>query len=58
VAGAQVILSDGSKTATLKPNRTLSRNRSYKVRVSTAVTDTSVNSLAHAFTSSFRTATK
>jgi hypothetical protein len=58
VVGTRVIFSSGSKTATLKPNRTLSRNRSYKVHVTTAVTDTSVNSLAHAFTSSFRTATK
>jgi Big-like domain-containing protein len=58
VVGAQVIFSNGSKTATLKPNKTLSRNRSYKVRVTTAVTDTSVNSLARTFTSWFRTATK
>src|SRR4051794_6082009 len=58
VVGTQVIFSNGSTTATLKPNRTLSRNRSYKVRVTTAVTDTSVNSLARTFTSSFRTATK
>jgi Bacterial Ig-like domain/Family of unknown function (DUF6055) len=58
VVGAQVIFSNDSRTATLKPRRALSRNRSYKVRVTTAVTDTSVNSMARTFTSSFRTTTK
>jgi hypothetical protein len=56
--GARVIFSNGSKTATLKPNRALSRNRSYRVRVTQAVTDTAVNPLARTFTSSFRTTPK
>ena len=56
--GARVIFSNNTKTATLRPNKALGRNRSYKVRVTTAVTDTAVNSLARDFTSSFRTAAK
>jgi Bacterial Ig-like domain len=56
--GAHVIFSNGTKTATLKPNRTLSRNRGYKVRMTSAITDTAVNPLARAVTSSFRTTTK
>jgi hypothetical protein len=57
-AAARVIFSNGSKTATLKPSRTLSRNRFYKLRVTTAVTDTAVNPLSGTFTSSFHTGTK
>jgi hypothetical protein len=56
--GARVIFSNGSRTATLKPNRALSRNRFYKLRVTTAVTDTAVNPLARTFTSSFHTGTR
>jgi hypothetical protein len=56
--GARVIFSNGSKTATLKPNRALSRNRSYKVQVTKAVTDTAVNPFARTFTSWFRTTPK
>jgi Bacterial Ig-like domain len=56
--GARVIFTNGSKTATLKPNKALSRNRSYKVRVTKAVVDTSVNPLKAAVTSSFRTTTR
>jgi Bacterial Ig-like domain/Family of unknown function (DUF6055) len=58
VVGARVIFSNGSKTATLKPNKALSRNRFYKLRVTTAVTDTAVNPLARTFTSSFHTGAK
>src|SRR5205085_11792824 len=35
--GASVVFSNGSKVATLKPRKALSRNRGYKVRVTSAV---------------------
>jgi hypothetical protein len=58
VVGASVVFSNGSKVATIKPKRTLSRNRGYKVRVTSAITDTAVNPLARTRTSSFRTTAK
>jgi Bacterial Ig-like domain/Family of unknown function (DUF6055) len=58
VVGASLIFSNGSKVATLKPRKELSRNRSYKVRVTRAVFDTAVNPLARAVSSSFHTSSK
>jgi hypothetical protein len=55
VVGAKVSLPAGSRVATVTPNNALGRNRVYKVRVTTAVTDTAVNPLARAASSSFRT---
>jgi Bacterial Ig-like domain/Family of unknown function (DUF6055) len=56
--GARVSFSNGSKVATIRPRHALSRNRSYKVRVSSAITDLAVNPLARTKTASFRTAAK
>jgi hypothetical protein len=58
VVGASVSFSNGSKVATLKPRKALSRNRSYKVRVTSAVIDTAVNPLTRSFSASFRTTAK
>jgi hypothetical protein len=58
VVAASVSFSNGSKVATVKPRHTLSRNRSYRVRATSAITDTAVNPLARTKTSSFRTAAK
>jgi Big-like domain-containing protein len=56
VVGAKVSAPAGSRVATLTPRKALGRNRVYRVRVTTAVTDTAVNPLALAATSAFRTA--
>ncbi|MEA2430854.1 MAG: hypothetical protein QOI19_1327, partial [Thermoleophilaceae bacterium] len=48
--------SSNSRAATITPKKALGHNRVYRVRVTTAVTDTAVNPLAHATTSSFRSA--
>jgi hypothetical protein len=56
VVGARVSLPAGSRVATLTPKRKLSSNRSYRVRVTTVVTDTAVNPLASPASSGFRTA--
>jgi hypothetical protein len=58
VVGASVSFKNGSKVATLKPRKALSRNRGYKVRVTSAVIDTAVNPLARSVSSSFRTTAK
>ena len=58
IVGASVSFSNGSKVATVKPRRALSRNRGYRVRVTSAITDTAVNPLARTKASSFRTAVK
>ena len=53
---AKLSFKSGSKTATLTPSGNLGRGRRYRIRVSRAVTDTSVNPLAHAAVSAFVTA--
>jgi hypothetical protein len=54
--GERVSISSNSRAATITPKKALGHNRVYRVRVTTAVTDTAVNPLAHATTSSFRSA--
>jgi hypothetical protein len=54
--GEGVRLASNSKLVTITPNKALGRNRRYRVRITTAVTDTAVNPLARTNTFSFRTA--
>jgi hypothetical protein len=54
--GERVSLSSNARAATITAKKALSRNRLYRVRVTTAVTDTAVNPLAPARTFAFRTA--
>jgi hypothetical protein len=55
LVGATVRAASGGRVAILTPHGSLSRARSYRVRVLKAVTDTTLNRLARTFTSSFTT---
>jgi hypothetical protein len=54
--GERVSLSSNGRVATITPKKALGRNRLYRVRVTTAVTDTAVNPLARESTIAFHTA--
>jgi hypothetical protein len=55
VVGAAVRVASGGRVAVLTPHGSLARARSYRVRVLTTVTDTTMNRLSKTFTSSFTT---